>query len=93
MIYIANERHKAYGVKSFVVDSMDDLPNLPINCNPGSKAFVIDGGKRYILNNSHQWMLFKGTCCPGGGGEEDPEEDEDLIVVYDGGPVEGYKES
>lgn len=72
----SNRGQIAYGITEFTVDTEADVKTLPINCTPGSTAFVIETSKYYKLNNSRQWKevkLSKGT----GGGSSDEE--------YDGG--------
>lgn len=83
-IYITQQKKDDYGIKTYIADNENDLPNLPRNGNPGSKAIIIETGKRYILNNQHEWKPWESGSTPG------PSPEEDIVLVYDGGPVEGY---
>lgn len=40
----------------FVCDTENDISNLPEDCSPGSIAFVIEGAKVYMFNNSKEWV-------------------------------------
>ena len=50
----------AYGLKEYNVDTEDNLDDLTVEATPGSQAFVIETGDKYILNNSHEWKIMKG---------------------------------
>ena len=45
---------QAYGLQKYLVDSADDIKDLPTNCAVGSKAIVANGGVTYLLNNKHE---------------------------------------
>ena len=64
-----------YGRVRFVVDTPNDLSNLPTVVSIGSTCFIISTSENYMLNSNHQWIKVN---IGGGGG---PEED----VIYDGG--------
>ena len=51
-----NNGHIAYDVKEFVLDTDDDLVDLPLDCGQGSTAFVISSKSMYILNSSREWV-------------------------------------
>lgn len=56
MINIMTEKGlPQYGLKEFVLDSWEDFGSLPTNCAPGSRAFIIQTGKVYILNSQRKW--------------------------------------
>lgn len=40
----------------FVCDTESDISNLSTDCAIGSIAFVIEGAKVYMLNNSREWV-------------------------------------
>ena len=73
-----------YGIKTFLVDTKTEVANLPINCKPGSMAFVAEDSSQYILNSAFKWV--KVILSGGGSGEDDPGEDDPTqTVVYEGG--------
>lgn len=39
----------------FVMDTVDDVPNLP-KCCTGSTAVAAEGGKVYMVNASDKWV-------------------------------------
>lgn len=41
---------KSYGLKEYVVDTPEDIRNLPVSNPMGSTAYVISTGETYILN-------------------------------------------
>lgn len=43
--------------KTFVLDSEEDLVNLPA-CSAGSMAIVASGGKIFMVNASGEWVNF-----------------------------------
>lgn len=43
--------------KKFIIDSEEDVGNLP-KCCTGSTAIVAEGGKTYIVNASGEWVAF-----------------------------------
>lgn len=45
-----------YGIKEFLLDSKDDLKDLPTNLRSGSSAFIIPTGEVYFLNGSKKWV-------------------------------------
>jgi hypothetical protein len=46
-----------YGTVHFLCDYQSDVANLPTNRKPGSSAYVIENGNRYIFNSNHEWIL------------------------------------
>lgn len=44
------------GIVSYLVDSEDDIANLPVDKRPGSTARVVGTQTTYILNNSYTWV-------------------------------------
>lgn len=50
-----NNGHIAYGVCEFVVDTVADIDNLPIEVAMGSTVFVIATSSVYMLNSDGEW--------------------------------------
>lgn len=71
---IKNSGHTAYGLKEYVVDTLQELNNLSIDDPQGSLATVINGGnlKYYMMNGNHEWKevnLNSGSSGGGGGSQ------------------------
>ena len=47
--------------EEYVIDSPDDVTNLPTQCGWGSRAICISTGNIYILNSNKNWVLLFGT--------------------------------
>lgn len=47
-----------YGVKKYVIDSLDDLENLRTTDKMGSTAYIIDSGIFLILNGDKEWVPY-----------------------------------
>lgn len=45
-----------YGIKEFLLDSAEDLKNLPKNLRSGSSALIIPTGQVYFLNGAKEWV-------------------------------------
>lgn len=52
----SNGGHTAHGQKEFIIDSKDDLLDLPIEVGIGSTAFCIADSSVYMLNGSRKWV-------------------------------------
>ena len=52
-------------LRKFLCDKEADIENLPTSCSAGSLAYVIESGKRYILNNEKDWV--EKVCAAGSG--------------------------
>lgn len=50
-----------YGIKEFLLDSPEDLSQLPTNVKTGSTALIISSGALYMLNGSKQWIEIGGA--------------------------------
>lgn len=84
---VKNSGRIAYGVKSMVFDTLDDLRHYdPVNLATGSTAFIIDSSTHYMLNSKKVWI--KVNLSNGGGGNVDPDVPSDS-VIYDGGEIIG----
>ena len=46
-------------VMEILVDSKDDIPNLPMECDPGSCAYTSDLTYIAQLGNDHTWAEIK----------------------------------
>ena len=74
-----------YGIKEFLLDSPQDLSELPTNVRIGSSAIVIQTGQTYILNGYKKWVPFGGggSSTPGGSGDFNQfDSDGDGIIDY-----------
>lgn len=67
-----------YGVKEFLLDSQDDVVNLPTNIKTGSTALVIPTGTLYMLNGHSQWIEVGGA-----GGNASSGSSEEKIAKFD----------
>ena len=47
--------HTKQGITQFVIDTPDDLDDVPINVAPGSTVFCISTSAVYMLNHKHEW--------------------------------------
>lgn len=60
MINIMSQSGKttAY-LKEFVIDTVADVINLPLDVPAGSSAFCIENGEVYILGGDDVWHIVK----------------------------------
>ena len=56
IIITSNSGHTAYGLKSFVIDTKEDLDYLPIDVPMGSTAFCVEDSSVYMINSSGEWV-------------------------------------
>lgn len=84
MINIArNGNKKAYGIKHYNLDTVDDLNALdPSRLVMGTTAFIISTSKYYMVNGSNEWKEIN----PKGSGGTTPDINNEII--YDGGGVD-----
>lgn len=68
---------KVYGVNNYVIDTVDDVANLPVYCAMGSTARVISTGDCYIINSDKQWV----KQSSGSGGSSSSSDDGDIVVI------------
>lgn len=59
-----------YGIKEFIVDSLEDIKELPKNGRVGSIALIISTGQVYIFNGEKKWTPI------GNSSSEDSDNDE-----------------
>lgn len=65
----ANDDDILYGIQKYIVDTEEDMENLPNHTRAGSTAFVIETSTTYILNHSKEWKKIKdNSATPGTGG-------------------------
>ena len=82
----ANGNKPAYGVKHYILDTLEDLLELnPSRLEMGTTAFIIDSSKYYMVNGSGVWKQINPQTSSGGGGTTPDINDE---VIYEGGGVE-----
>jgi hypothetical protein len=82
----SNNGKKTYGIKNFIVDTPDDIDNLPKDCHPGCLAFVISNSAYFMMNHKQTWVkVHMGSGSGGSGTPVDPSEfDDDTLVIYAG---------
>ena len=47
--------HTAYGLKEYILDTPEDLQDLPITDKAGSTAFIISTSQVYVINSKGEW--------------------------------------
>lgn len=84
-----------YGIKEFLLDSVDDLSSLPTKIRSGSSALIIPTGELYILNGNREWKILGGESIAtnpdavlskfdaDNDGIIDRSEESDTFTVYD----------
>lgn len=75
-----------YGTSDFLCDYVSDVANLPTNRKPGSRAFVIENGRQYILNSAKQWIL-QPVYSSGSGDSSGGDIEEGDTIIYEGGVI------
>lgn len=87
----SNGNRTSYGIKHFVLDTIEDIKELDKNkLTPGSTIFIIASSKYYILNGKRQWIEINPYCMghsSGGAGNDNSGTENDGI--YDGGSIDG----
>lgn len=60
MNIMSTSGHTAYGIKQFVIDTVEDLKTLPIDCVMGSAALCLENGEVYFFspNQEEYWVKF-----------------------------------
>ena len=84
MAILSNSGRVAYGVKRFMVRTVEDILTIPLTpaIRPGSTVFVTSDQSRYILDQDYNWVQLK---TPGGNSGEGGDEDQEII--YEGGDI------
>lgn len=44
-----------YGITSYVLDTEEDLKNIPETVLPGSTCYIIDNSTKWIKNHKNEW--------------------------------------
>lgn len=52
---LSQNGYQDYGIKEYVLDTLDDLNNLPITDKAGSTAFIISTSQVYMINSKGEW--------------------------------------
>ena len=53
-----------YGIKEFLLDTVEDLTNIPIaKLRPGSSALIIPTGELYVFDGNKNWTLLGGITA------------------------------
>lgn len=64
---LSQSGHTAYGIREFVIDTDDDIENLPIDIPMGSAALSIESGNVFILNSKDEWKNVGGGSSQSSG--------------------------
>lgn len=75
-------------LKEYIVDSENDIQEVPTDAPAGSTCFVIENSVTYMLNHQKQWIkvnLSSGGGGNSGGGGDTPDSEE--VVIYEGGVI------
>ena len=62
---ISQNGQSLYDIKEYVLDTIEDLESLPVSAGMGSTAFVIEDGRKYVLNSQNQWIALVTTVNNG----------------------------
>ena len=81
----SNSGIKNYGIKHFILDTQDDLTNIPTTCKPGSTAFITETSKYYMLNNQNKWIEVNLSASNGGSSGNEIDINEGDTVIFNGG--------
>lgn len=65
IVNISNNGKINYNIKEIICDTYGDLPLDGLL--PGSRAYVVDEEKHYILNTKYEWKELKSGKGGGGG--------------------------
>lgn len=97
----ANGNRVQYGIKHFILDTIDDLTGLNKELlTPGSTIFIINTSKYFMLNGKKNWVEINpygmgnssnngsGDNNGGSGGDNDGSNPDDELN-YDGGSIDG----
>lgn len=59
MIQIIQEQGKtAYGINNYVIDTDNELSQIPSYVKSGSTVYSIENGKTFIKNNQGEWIVW-----------------------------------
>lgn len=80
MTHITKNGHKiAYGIKNFIVDTVEEIKDIPILSTifPGSKVLVTTTSQTFILTSDYQWLPISSNGAI----------EEGKAIIYDGGNI------
>lgn len=85
MAILSNSGRAAYGLKKFMVRTVDDILNIPLtpSTRPGSTVFVTTTQTRYILDLDYNWVELNEKK------QDDPDAPSDNEIIYEGGDISG----
>lgn len=69
-----------YNVAEFICDYQSDVANLPTHKGPGSVAYVVENGNKYVLNSQHQWIK-QPTNSGSGSGSGGSSGEGDIVIL------------
>lgn len=46
-----------YGIREWIIDTKEDLKNLPRNCEMGSAALCLEDGEVYFFSPTYGWVV------------------------------------
>lgn len=69
-----------YGIKEYIVDSLNDVKDLPKNVKVGSMALIVSTGQVYVFNGEKKWTPI-GNSSSGGSSATDCSCDEILNMI------------
>ena len=52
---LSQSGHQGYGIKEYILDTLDDLDNLPVTDKAGSTDFIISTSQIYMINSRGEW--------------------------------------
>lgn len=79
----ANSGRNSYGIKDYILDTVDDLKHLNKMESPmGSTAFVIATSQNYMKNSDDEWIEITTKTSSGGGGSGGDDN------IFDGGDID-----
>lgn len=81
---VVNNGKINYGIKHFVVDTINDMKQLPPTSQPGSTAYCFATQKKYILDNQGYWREMTSNSSNSGSSTDS---DQDVEITYDGGQI------
>lgn len=53
---ISSNGKKAYDLKEYIVDTVEDIKTLPYDAGAGSSCFVMETADIYLKNNYGEWV-------------------------------------
>lgn len=52
---ISTSGHTTYGIKEYVLDTEEEINELPLSDPMGSTAFIIENSVVYMMNGKKEW--------------------------------------